>query len=326
MLSKFLEVEDITELEREQTKRNSHSLWCERYRPVTMENYIGNKNLKDKIVSYIDQMDIPHLLLHGKAGTGKTTLAKIIIKNIDCDSMYINASDENNVDTVRDKIKTFSSSLGFKDMKIVILDEADYMTANAQAALRNIMETYSRSTRFILTCNYVEKIVPPIISRCQSYEVTPPSKSDAAKRIAHILVSEGVSFEVQDIKLLVDANYPDIRKLINTAQRQSLNNQLIINSKEMIDSDMKLKILDILKTKTKKECFSEIRQLIADNSINSFEDIYKILFDNVDDYAKGRIAPTIVLLAEMKYKSAFVVDKEITFMSTIIQLLDIIKE
>lgn len=325
-VSKFFDDPIQSEVDREVTKRKEHTLWAEKYRPVNLSEYIGNKELKDKIVSYIDQLDIPHLLLHGRAGGGKTTLAKIIIKNIECDYLYINASDENNVDTVRDKIKSFASTLGFKDMKIIILDECDYLTANAQAALRNLMETYSRATRFILTCNYPEKIIPPIISRCQTYEICPPSKAEVAKKIAQILLKENVSFEPVDIKLLVDAHYPDIRKIINTAQRQSLGQKLTINSKEVIDSDIKLKILDILKTKNKKECFQEIRQILADNSVTHFEDIYKILYDNMEEYAKGKMAPTIVLLAEMEYKSAFVVDKEISFMSLIIQLLDIIKE
>ena len=164
-----------------------HSLWVEKYRPNELDNYIGNDHLKSKVSVYLESGDIPHLLLFGRAGTGKTTLAKLLINNIDCDYLYINASDENSVDVVREKVKNFASTLGFKDMKVIILDECDYITPNAQAALRNLMETFSKSTRFILTCNYVEKIIDPIQSRCQTFAITPPSKKDVAKRLNDIL-------------------------------------------------------------------------------------------------------------------------------------------
>ena len=144
----------------------SHSLWVEKYRPTDLSTYVGNEHLKEKVKVYLESEDVPHLLLFGKAGTGKTTLAKIVVNNIDCDYMYINASDENKVDDVRNKIKTFASSVGFKSLKVIILDECDYLTPNAQAALRNLMETFSKLCRFILTCNYVERIIDPIQPRC----------------------------------------------------------------------------------------------------------------------------------------------------------------
>ena len=160
-----------------------HYLWVEKYRPDSLNTYIGNEHLKEKVKIYLESEDVPHLLLYGKAGTGKTTLAKIITNNIECDCLYINASDENNVDNVRNKIKTFASSIGFKPLKVVILDEADFLTPNAQAALRNLMETFSKHCRFILTCNYVERIIDPIQSRCQSYKIVPPSR----KKLHYIL-------------------------------------------------------------------------------------------------------------------------------------------
>ena len=326
MVTNFFEDNTNDKIQKEVTKRENHSLWAEKFRPVTLDGYIGNKALKEKVKSFIDSNDIPHLLLHGKAGGGKTTLAKILINNINCDSMYINASDENSVDDVRDKIKSYASSVSFRDIKIIILDEADFLTPNAQAALRNIMETFSKNTRFVLTCNYIDRIIDPIRSRCQTFEVVPPSKGDVAARLAlNILTAENVKYEMTDIKLLVDSYYPDIRKIINTAQLQSINGELVIDKKEIIDSDYKLKILEILKeNKAKSEKFKDIRQIVADNSIVHFEDIYKLLFDNMDDYGKGSIAAIIVLLADMEYKSSFVVDKEINFMSTIVQLLQII--
>ena len=142
-----------------------NTLFVEKYRPQSIDEFVGNDFLKQKVSLYIDEQDVPHLLFYGQAGTGKTTLAKIISGNVDADVMYINASDENNIETVRTKIKSFASTVGFKRWKIIILDEADYMTPNGQAALRNLMETFSKTTRFILTCNYVEKIIEPIQSR-----------------------------------------------------------------------------------------------------------------------------------------------------------------
>ena len=167
-----------------------HTLFVEKYRPDTLDNYIGNEHLKSKVEHYLETGDLPHLLLFGKAGTGKTTLAKILVKNIECDYLYINASDENNVDTVRNKVKQFASTVGFKDMKVIILDECDYITPNAQAALRNLMETFSKHCRFILTCNYVERIIDPIQSRCQPYKIVPPSRKEVAQQMVNILDSE----------------------------------------------------------------------------------------------------------------------------------------
>ena len=170
----------------------NHSLWVEKYRPQDLSTYIGNEHLKSKVGIYLESEDVPHLLLYGRAGTGKTTLAKIVVKNIDCDYLYINASDENSVDAVRFKIRAFASTIGFKELKVIILDEADYLTPNAQAALRNVMETFSRHCRFILTCNYVERIIDPIQSRCQSFKIIPPKRVDVARHLVHILEEEGI--------------------------------------------------------------------------------------------------------------------------------------
>ena len=148
------------------TEEVNNSLWVEKYRPRKLADYVGNEHLKSKVEGYLENDDVPHLLFYGKAGTGKTTLAKLIANSIECDYIIINASDENNVETVRTKVKNFASTIGFKKMKLIILDEFDYMTPNAQAILRNLMETFSKHCRFILTCNYVEKVIDPIQSRC----------------------------------------------------------------------------------------------------------------------------------------------------------------
>ena len=294
-----------------------HSLWVEKYRPDKLENYIGNEHLKSKVKRYIDDQDIPHLLLYGKAGTGKTTLAKLIIKNIDCDYLYINASDENSVDAVRFKIRAFASTVGFKDKKIVILDECDYLTPNAQAALRNVMETFSKHCRFILTCNYVERVIDPIQSRCQSYKITPPKKSDVARHAVDILNEERIVHDLDDVATVVMAGYPDGRRVINSLQRQSINNKLEIDINSIIHNDYKIQLLDLLSSGAK---LNEIRQLIADNSVTDYSELYRMLYDEVDKYASGNISSCIIAIANGQYRDVNVVDKEINFINTIIKI------
>ena len=303
----------------------SNTLWVEKYRPSSLDTYIGNDHLKGKVKVYLESGALPHLLLHGKAGTGKTTLAKILMNNIDCDYLYINASDENNVETVRTKIKNFASSVGFKDYKIIALDECDYITPNAQAALRNLMETFSKHCRFILTCNYVERIIDPIQSRCQSFQIIPPSKKEVALHLTNILDSEQVLYEVSDIGLLVNGGYPDIRRVINSTQRNVIDGKLVLDKGSVVQNDYKLKLLEILKTQDKKSAFKNIRQLLADSQITDFADLFKLLYDEVDSYGKGHVAECILVIAKYELSDSQVVDKEINAMAMLIELLGVVK-
>ena len=303
-----------------------NTLWVEKYRPDTLEGYVGNEHILEKVKIYIENEDVPHLLLYGVAGTGKTTLAKIITNQIDCDVMYINASDENNVDTVRDKIRGFASSMGFRKWKVIILDESDYLTPNAQAALRNLMETFSKTTRFILTCNYVEKIIDPIQSRCQTFGITPPSKKEVAMRLKEILDIENVSYEMADLAILVNSGYPDIRRVLNAAQRQVIKGELKIDKTSTIQANYMDEVLNVLKSDGNvKDLFIQVRQIIAESKVKDFTPFYRFMYDNVDEYASGRVGNTILKIADAQYKDASVVDKEINIVAMMLEILIDIK-
>jgi replication factor C small subunit len=309
-----------------ENSKREHSLWVEKYRPQTLAEYVGNETVKETIQQYLDNNDIPHLLLHGKAGTGKTTLAKLIVNTIKCDHMIINASDENNVDTVRNKVKNFASSMGFAGFKIIILDEFDYMTPNAQAILRNLMETFSKHCRFILTCNYHEKIIDPIKSRCQTFAITPPTKKDVAIQVTRILDAEKIKYDLKNVADIISSYYPDIRRILNTCQLQSAKGELKVDHQIMVESNFQTKLVDLLKANDdKRNMFMNIRQAVADNRLNDYSEMYSMLYDKVDEYAAGNTANVILTIAEGLSKDALVVDKEIVFMSTIIQILNIIK-
>ena len=301
-----------------------HSLWVEKYRPSTMDTYIGNEHLKSKVSIYLESGDLPHLLLYGRAGTGKTTLAKLIVKNIECDYLYVNASDVRRVDDLIPKVRNFASTVGFKDMKIVILDEVDYISGHSQAALRNLMEIFSRHCRFILTCNYVERLIDPIQSRCQSFQIIPPSRSEVAQRMVKILEEEGVVYELDDLKILVNSGYPDIRRVINSAQRQSIDGKLIVDKQSIVENDYKLKVLELLK-QDKKSAFNGIRKVLADSKVTDYAELFRLLYDEVDGYGKGHVAECILIIAKYELSDAQVFDKEINAMAMIIEILGVIK-
>ena len=299
-----------------------HSLWVEKYRPNLLDSYVGNQTIKDRVAQCIESNDIPNLMFYGRSGTGKTTIAKLIANNIDCDYLYINASDERGIDTVRDKVTGFASTMSFKPLKIVILDEADFLMQSAQAALRNVIETFSRNTRFIFTCNYIERIIEPLQSRCETYKLTPPSKKDVALHMVGILQQENINFEATNVASIVNLYYPDIRKIINTSQGFVKKGELKFTRESLVDSNYLYKILDVLKKPTSKS-FNQIRQIITDANISEFDNAFKFLFDNVDDYSAS--APQLaILIGEYQYRSVTVPDKEINFMALIAAMLNTI--
>ena len=295
-------------------------LWVEKYRPQVLEDYVGNKVIKNKIADYLKQGSIQNLLFHGVAGTGKTTLAKLIAKNLNCDLLYLNASDERGIDTIREKIIPFASSMSFNDVKIVILDEADYLTPQAQATLRNTMETFSKSTRFILTCNYLERIISPLQSRCQTFEITPPSKTEVIEHISNITAEEKLfDVEIEDVQKVVNTHYPDIRKIINTIQGSIVDGQIKIDDNSLKNTQLGDQIVDALEKKLK---LSVIRQILADSGAREFDGLFKVLYDNVSKYT-DREGEAILIIAKYQYEYTFVLEKEICVAAMLNKLLDI---
>ena len=301
------------------------NLWIEKFRPSTLDEYVGNEDIKKKCEQFIQNNEIPHLLFHGRAGTGKTTLAKILVNHIDCDYLYINASAERGIDIVRDKIRNFASSVGFKKWKVIILDESDYMTPDAQASLRNTMEVFAGGTRFILTCNYPEKIIEPLQSRCQTFKIQPPSMKDIAIKCANILKEEGVSFEPSDLKVIIENDYPDIRKILGDLQSNVFDNQLKLSSEFLSKNDVENKVIDVLcNSKSKKDKFTEIRQILLDTIGYDYTNLYSLLFKRIDEYGKGNIGQIILIIAEGQHRATHSVDKEISAMATIVNILETI--
>jgi replication factor C small subunit len=298
-----------------------HTLLVEKYRSKVLDEYVGNENIKKTISQYLAQNDIQNLIFYGPAGTGKTTLAKLIVRNLDCDYLYINASDERGIETIRDKVSGFASTASFKSLKVVILDEADFLTIQAQASLRNVIETFSRTTRFILTCNYVERIIDPLQSRCQVLKIVPPSKADVAKHIAWILDTEETSYELEDIKTITNQFYPDLRKCLNTIQLSTQDNKLVIDKSVLVSSNYMVQVVKMLSQPKPK--WNEIRQVIANANVQDFEELYRFFYDNAGVYASGNEGMVAILINEYSYQANFRIDKEINVMALIAKLIEL---
>jgi replication factor C small subunit len=303
--------------------KKQHTLWIEKYRSENLDQYIGNEVIKSRITDCLAQNDIPHFIFSGTAGTGKTTLAKLIVNNIKCDYIYINASDENGIDMIREKVKGFASAASFQPIKVVILDEADFITQPGQAALRNIIEEYSASTRFILTCNYIERLIEPLTSRCEIHILKPPSMGEVAKHVCtNILDVEKVEYDIKEVAALIKDSYPDIRSIIKNLQAGTKDNQF----KFTVSSTDWLNNLTAILQKPSKNSWIEMRQIIADAQVDDYQPLIEHLFENVSKYGSGFEAEIIIELDETQYRSRMVPDKEISIAALLSKLLQILSK
>ena len=298
-------------------------LWVEKYRPKTVDGYVfRDEHQKKQVQTWIKDKTIPHLLFSGNAGIGKTTLAKILFNELeinDLDILEINASRTNSVDDVRAKIVNFVQMIPFGEFKVVLLDEADYLSPNAQAALRGVMEEYHTTSRFILTCNYPNRIIPAIHSRCQGFHIAKVDQTEFTARVAEILITEGVQPDLDTLDTYVKATYPDLRKCINMVQMNSQDGKLLApNESDKGDADWKLEMVELFKAGKIKEA----RKLLC-GTVRSeeMEEIYRWLYDNVELFGDEEMQDKAILIIKQGLVDhTLVVDPEINLSATLIKL------
>jgi DNA polymerase III delta prime subunit len=300
-------------------------LWVEKYRPQVLKEYVFHDEKQQQAFSkMVEQKSIPHLLLSGVQGTGKTTIARILINECDVeetDILIINASDENSVDVIRDKIKGFITTYALGDFKVILLEEADYITPNGQAVLRVLMEEYSNEARFILTCNYENKIIPAIRSRCQHFRFKAGDRDDISEYVATILIREKVKFDLQTLDKFISIGYPDIRKIVNTMQQHTHGGVLTIPSPQGEDGDYKYELLDLIQL----DKWVKMREIICGNvSGEEWEDLYRFLYENLYRAPKfentQRWEEGIIIVADHLYKHTLSADPEINAAAMFIKL------
>ena len=298
-------------------------LWVEKYRPSKVDGYVFRDNhQREQVQSWIKQGTIPHLLFSGNAGIGKTTLAKILFNELeiqDLDILEINASRTNSVEDVRDKIVNFVQMIPFGDFKVVLLDEADYLSPNAQAALRGVMEEYHTTARFILTCNYPNRIIPALHSRCQGFHIERVDVAEFTARVATILMEENIEFDLDTLDTFVKATYPDLRKCINTVQMNSLEGKLHTPEKgDSGQADYKIEMVELFK----KGKISEARKLVCGQARpEEMEEIYRWLYDNIAIFGEEALQEKAILIIKQGLVDhTLVSDPEINLAATLIRL------
>jgi replication factor C small subunit len=299
-------------------------LWVEKYRPKKVGDYVFRDDAQRRQVnSWIKDGSIPHLLLSGAAGIGKTTLAKVLCNELNIeeyDVLEINASRDNNVDTVRDKIINFVQMIPFGPFKVVLLDEADYLTPNAQAILRGVMETYSNHSRFILTCNYPNRIIPALHSRCQGFHIERTDITEYTARVATILVEENVEFDLDTLDTYVKAAYPDLRKCINMVQQNVSEGKLMTpTAGEEGVSDYKIEMVELFK----KRKIREARTLICSRARpEEIEGIFRWLYDNIELFGDtdDQKDKALFIIKQGLCDHTIIIDPEINLSSTLVKL------
>jgi DNA polymerase III delta prime subunit len=302
-------------------------LWVEQYRPKDIDGYVfRDEAQRDQVKQWIKAGSIPHLLFSGAAGIGKTTLAKILINalNIDeYDVLEINASRTNSVDDIRDSVVNFVSTMPFGDFKIVLLDEADYLSPNAQAALRGVMEEYSQTARFIMTCNYPHKIIPALHSRCQGFHIEKVDHTEFTARAATVLVTEGVDFDLDVLDTYVKSTYPDLRKCLNLLQMNTVDLKLKRPSETGTGTaDYKLAMVDLFKSGKIREA----RTLLAAQARpEEMDEIFRWMYDNLDMWSatpEGQ-DEAILIIRKGLVNHVSCADAEINLSATLVELSQI---
>lgn len=301
-------------------------IWTEKYRPNTVDEYVfKDAAQKRQVQQWVDEGGIPHLLFSGSPGTGKTTLAKVLIHDLgvqDADVLIINASRDNGVDLIRRKITSFSETMPWGNFKVILLDEADHISAEGQAALRGVMEQYASTVRFILTCNYPNKIIPALHSRCQGFHITSLDETDFTVRIAEILVENNVNFDIDVLDSFVRGTYPDMRKTINNVQMNSVNGSLQKPDLSSQDTGWRVKMVELFKAKQVREA----RQLIIANArADEYEDIFRWLYRNVEMFGNNEDQQdeAVIVIRNGMVKHTQVADPEINLSATLIELQQI---
>ena len=299
-------------------------LWVEKWRPKTIKEYVfRDESQRKQVQSWLDSKAIPHLLFSGAAGTGKTTLAKIILYELNVDwgdVLIINGSTENGVDEIRHRITNFATTMPFGDFKYVLLDEADYLTPNAQAALRGVMERYSNSCRFLLTCNYPHKIIPALHSRCQGFHIEKLDKTEFTVRIATILSEENVEFDLETLDLYVAAEYPDMRKCIGLCQQNAQDGKLHKpHIEDLGTADYKVQMITLFRQGKIKEA----RQVICKSAVlEEYESIYRHLYENLDYWGTDLEiqSKAIIIIRNGLVNHTVCGDPEICLSATLVEL------
>lgn len=299
-------------------------LWTELYRPKSIVDYVfKDQKQRKQIENWIASGALPHILLSGVQGTGKTTLAKVLFNELkvnEYDIKEINASKDNGVDYIRDSVVNFAQTMPYGEFKYILLDEADYLSPNAMAVLRNVMEKYASTVRFVLTCNYPHKIIPAIHSRCQGFHIDKLDKDEFTVRMVNILVAENIEFDIDTLDTFVAASYPDLRKCINSAQMNSYGGELKLDTdNDNTVSDYRLEMVSLFKSGKYKEA----RQLICSQaSLDEYDDIYRFLYQNLELFADtpGKEDKCIISIRDGLVKHTMASDPEINLSATITEL------
>ena len=302
-------------------------LWTEKYRPDTLDGYVfRDEAQKNQVAGWVASGMIPHLLFSGSPGVGKTTLAKILINQLELneyDVLEINASRENSVDAVREKITNFVATMPFGEFKIVLLDEADYISPNGQAALRGVMETYASSARFILTCNYPNKVIPALHSRCQGFHIDKIDTTEFTARIATVLVTEGIEIDLDTLDSYVKATYPDLRKCINLVQMNTVDGKLVKpQESDNSTADYRLAVVDLFK----QGKILEARKLLCTQvRPEEMDEVFRWMYDNLELWGSTQEQhdAAVLIIAKGLRNIPMVADQEINLAATLVELCQI---